>query len=121
MTSLRPNPDSLNADQRRRNSTIKQGSQRTGAYKRFAKNLRHKVGHCELKSQVCTGAAECIHHVIKLSAGGARLPGPLADAQGQEFKVSCRACNVGIESTAELVVWARENGFTKRNPLRRMD
>ncbi len=118
MTSLRPNPDRLTADQRRRNSTIKQGSQRTGAYKRFAKNLRRKVGHCEMRSRICTGGPDTIHHVIKLSAGGARVPGELADRQGQVFVVACFRCNVNCEDDPK---WCRENGFVKRNRLRRMD
>ena len=90
-------------------------------YQQFARDRRAEVGHCEMRSRVCTGGPDTVHHVIKLSAGGARIPGELADRQGQVFVVACMACNLGIESYPDLVIWARENGFTRRNPLRRMD
>ena len=51
----------------------------------------------------CRGRSESVHEVIKRSHGGAIVPGPKAEAQGQRFVAACLPCNGAVE-----------HGFTQR-------
>ena len=64
---------------------------------------------CELKSADCTGLSQTVHEGLKRSAGGAIVPGELADEQRQEFWSCCNLCNMYVETHP---TWAREHGFT---------
>lgn len=85
-------------------------------YYPWGRERRRAAGRCQLRTPVCTGQPECIHHVIHLSQGGARIPGELADKQGQRFMASCTNCNQWVEDNQHE---AREMGLLKSNPLRR--
>lgn len=52
---------------------------------------------CQLGAPGCTKIANEVHHVLKLSHGGAMVPGAKADRQGQRFMASCRYCNRYVE------------------------
>ena len=104
----------INAVSPKRYGHVKK-SQEYRLYRDWSKRMRAEVGRCELESKVCEKRPDGIHHVIKLSQGGARIPGPLAEAQGQIFKVSCNPCNWYVEADRQ---WAVEHGFVKSNPLR---
>lgn len=54
---------------------------------------------CEIKSQVCTSAASCVHH----TAG--RGMDHLMDTN--TWEASCNSCNLYVEENDK---WARENG-----------
>ena len=45
----------------------------------------------------CRGRSESVHEVIKRSHGGAIVPGPKAEAQGQRFVAACIPCNGAVE------------------------
>ena len=45
----------------------------------------------------CRGRSESVHEVIKRSHGGAIVPGPKAEAQGQRFVAACLPCNGAVE------------------------
>ena len=87
-------------------------------YKAWARDFCEANPRCEIHSKLCTTHTQGVHHVIKRSAGGARMPGLLATEQGQVFVPACNRCNGYVE---DHPAWARENGFTKRNPLRGMN
>lgn len=65
--------------------------------------------NCELRSPVCTGRSQAIDEALKRSAGGAIIPGQLAEAQGQRFYAACHPCNTYKEDHPR---WAMEQGFT---------
>lgn len=56
----------------------------------------------------CRGRAEGVHEVVKRSHGGAIIPGPKADAQGQRFMAACHPCNQAVE---DVPAEARRRGF----------
>jgi hypothetical protein len=63
---------------------------------------------CEVWSEVCTGISVDVHESILRSRGGAVVPGPRADAQGQRFYSVCRYCHDHIHTHRP---WAEECGF----------
>ena len=63
----------------------------------------------------CQGRSVDVHEAIPRSAGGAIVPGPKADEQGQEFFALCRNCDDHITVNP---LWAKESGYRKPNPLR---
>lgn len=87
-------------------------------YRKFARSKRKGVGKCELNSPVCRHTPDGIHHVIKLSQGGALMPGAKAARQGQIFMVSCNPCNQWVEDHPKE---ARERGWVKSNPRKRKE
>ena len=53
---------------------------------------------CEIRwDDRCRGRSESVHEVVKRSHGGAIVPGPRAEAQGQRFVASCLPCNGAVE------------------------
>ena len=53
---------------------------------------------CEIRwDERCRGHSESVHEVVKRSHGGAIVPGPRAEAQGQRFVASCLPCNGAVE------------------------
>ena len=71
-------------------------------YDKKAKDYKEEHPVCEVRSPVCIGEAQGIHHV----AG--RIGDNLTDET--KFMAACNPCNAYIESHD---AWARENGFKK--------
>lgn len=67
--------------------------------------------NCEVKwNAQCQQRSVDVHEVINRSQGGAIVPGPKADAQGQRFVATCRPCHTEItDHPAE----ARRRGWTR--------
>lgn len=63
---------------------------------------------CQIRSENCWGRASSWHEKVKRSHGGAIVPGPTADAQGQVFFASCSPCQTWVEDHPNL---AKERGF----------
>jgi len=63
---------------------------------------------CEVETPVCTGVAVDVHESILRSRGGAIVPGPLADAQGQRFFAICRDCHTHVHANRP---WSEERGY----------
>jgi len=62
-----------------------------------AETLRERP-RCEIVWDAnCRGRSESVHEVVKRSHGGALVPGPKADAQGQRFVAACLPCNGAVE------------------------
>lgn len=70
-------------------------------YKKQVKAAVKKDPRCKVKSPVCTGKMQGLHHKQK------RSPGNLTKEENQ--LPACNACNLYIEENSE---WARNNGFT---------
>lgn len=70
-------------------------------YKKQVKSAVKKDPRCKIKSPVCTGKAQGLHHLQK------RSPKNLTNPKNQVS--ACNACNLYIE---ENPIWARNNGFT---------
>ena len=70
-------------------------------YKKQVKAAAKKDDRCKVKSPVCTGKAQGLHHIQK------RSPANLTDVNNQ--LPACNACNLYIEENSE---WAKNNGFT---------
>ncbi len=75
----------------------------------FVARMLEEFPNCQIGAAECTGRAQSVHEVIKRSAGGAILPGPKAEEQGQRFLTACFICNGYVERFPK---WARENGFS---------
>ena len=65
---------------------------------------------CQARLEGCWIGAVDVHEWIPRSAGGAIVPGPKADAQGQCFMALCRKCHSYISDNTG---WAREMGLLK--------
>ena len=53
---------------------------------------------CEIAwDERCRERSESVHEVVKRSHGGALVPGPRAEAQGQRFVAACLPCNGAVE------------------------
>ena len=54
---------------------------------------------CEIRwDERCRGRSEGVHEItVKRSHGGAIVPGPKAEAQGQRWAAACHPCNGAIE------------------------
>lgn len=63
---------------------------------------------CEVCGPRCTGRAVDVHESITRRRGGAIVPGPLADTQGQRFFAICRVCH---DWTHAHRPWAELHGF----------
>lgn len=79
-----------------------------GGRRRFVADTLAARPSCEVRSEVCTGAAVDVHESILRSRGGAIVPGPLADAQGQRFFAICRSCHTYTHAHR---AWAEVRGF----------
>ena len=119
---LSPRREGYAKDNLARNSSlarvgVKMRKKLSGAdgYQAFTRAVQRARPNCEIRWEDCTGRSQGVHHVIKRSHGGALLPGPDADRQGQEFVSACNRCNQDIERFPGR---ARAEGLTKTNPLR---
>lgn len=64
----------------------------------FVREFLTENPRCEIAwDERCRGWAESVHEVVKRSHGGAIIPGPKADAQGQRFMAACHPCNGAVE------------------------
>ena len=71
-------------------------------YKKIVAEMKEISDRCEIKSPVCTGEMQGLHHIVK------RSPKNLCDRNN--VLKSCNPCNSHLESNDK---WARENGFVK--------
>lgn len=121
-SGLTPRRENMAKDNLRRNSSlnrvgVKMRKKLAGVsgYSAFSKAVRAARPICEIQWEDCTGKTQSVHHVIKLSQGGARTPGPLAERQGQVFMSTCNNCNQAVEKFPKR---AKAEGFSKSNPFR---
>jgi len=57
---------------------------------------------CQIASVMCAGESVDVHESILRSRGGAIVPGPKAEAQGQRFFAICRDCHNWVHRNREL-------------------
>lgn len=71
-------------------------------YRKIVAEMLEKDNRCKVKSPVCTGKAQGLHHKVK------RSPANLTDINN--LIPCCNACNLFLETDVE---WGVENGFVK--------
>ena len=87
----------------RSTTRIRPRSRKTAALYRevrvpLVRRLLAERPRCEIRwDERCRGRSESVHEVIKRSHGGAIVPGPKAEAQGQRFVAACIPCNGAVE------------------------
>lgn len=110
-------PIARNVEIRRVSAKLKKSLSGNDGYRAFSQAVRQTRPVCEIQWEgVCTHWTQSVHHVIKLSQGGARVPGEVADLQAQKFMAACIACNREVENQPAE---ARKRGLVRSNPLRR--
>lgn len=73
---------------------------------------KHPV--CQIQHLDCRGQTVDVHEALARSAGGAIVPGPKADRQGQVFWGCCRMCHDDLtNATGEFRERALANGWIR--------
>lgn len=71
-------------------------------YRKIVDEMLKKDNRCKVKSPVCTGKAQGLHHLVKRSPKNMMDPKNLIPC--------CNACNLFLETDVE---WGVEHGFVK--------
>lgn len=70
---------------------------------RTRKQMVEELGPwCQVRSPVCTGREQGVHHLHKAGQGGSE--------DRSNFLLSCNRCNTHIEDNPD---WAKANGFVR--------
>ena len=92
------------------NSTLNSVSPRRRAYlleSKYSERSREAQGKpCSVKSPVCTGTAQGLHHILARGAAGGLAA---AERLGPKPVPACSACNSYVEEKGRA--WAVKNGF----------